>query len=329
MDTREWTWRTGGAEHETMKTVLFYRRFRGFTGGHLKVWDYFNHVRRSEAHTPEIIFSRDSTWNETNPWRGLERHVRGPDAPPRADILFIAGMDWQWLTKKRGDVSSTPVINLIQGIRHAWPNDPRYAFLGRRAIRICVSEQVGEALRGANRTRGPLFVIPNGIDRRILPKPRPLAERDLDYVIVANKQLLLGHRMKWRLDGPRRRIRLLTGQIPRPDFLRLLNRSRITVFLPNPAEGFYLPALEGMAMGTVVVCPDCVGNRSFCLPGRNCLRPEYETEAIRSAAETAGRLPPDEMESLRVNARETAARHDLMKERDAFLDILENVDQLW
>jgi glycosyltransferase involved in cell wall biosynthesis len=54
--------------------------------------------------------------------------------------------------------------------------------------------------------------------------------------------------------------------------LNWINQAKITVFLPyRDIEGFYMPALEGMALGTLVVCPDCIGNRSFCLPGYNSL----------------------------------------------------------
>ena len=70
----------------------------------------------------------------------------------------------------------------------------------------------------------------------------------------------------------------------------------MTLFLPNETEGFYLPALEGMALGTIVVCPDCVGNRSFCLPQVNAFRPAFhfddmvqETETALTMAEPGGR----------------------------------------
>ncbi|MGL5135262.1 MAG: hypothetical protein ACRC78_22250 [Planktothrix sp.] len=33
-------------------------------------------------------------------------------------------------------------------------------------------------------------------------------------------------------------------------------------------------------MGTLVICPDCIGNRSFCLPGYNCFRPDYTVESL-------------------------------------------------
>ena len=43
-----------------MKEVLFFRDFKKFQGGHLKVWDYFNHVRSSPDHVPRVRFSPGS-----------------------------------------------------------------------------------------------------------------------------------------------------------------------------------------------------------------------------------------------------------------------------
>jgi hypothetical protein len=103
----------------------------------------------------------------------------------------------------------------------------------------------------------------------------------------------------------------------------------VSVFLPHETEGFYIPALEGMALDALVVCPDCVGNRSFCLPGHNCFRPQLSTGALRRASEAAQRLAPSEVATYLANARETFARHDLMRERKDFLEILNQADQLW
>ena len=107
-----------------------------------------------------------------------------------------------------------------------------------------------------------------------------------------------------------------------------MGRARVSVLVPNPKEGFYLPALEAMAVGTVVVCPDCIGNRSFCLPGENCFRPEHDEDAIVAAAETALREEPG-LDELRGRALATAQAHDIAGERAAFLDILDDVEELW
>ena len=98
------------------------------------------------------------------------------------------------------------------------------------------------------------------------------------------------------INGSRCTSTILTRPVPRAEFLGLVNRARATVFLPHQTEGFYIPALEGMGLETIVVCPDCVGNRSFCLADRNCLLPAFSTQAIRAAAEAAGRLTPADAE---------------------------------
>ena len=103
----------------------------------------------------------------------------------------------------------------------------------------------------------------------------------------------------------------------------------MTVFLPNPSEGFYLPPIEGMASGTLVVCPEHDGERSIYDDGRNCLRPAYGLEELAAAAEAALALDEAEAEAMRERARATAEEHDLPVERQAFLDVLRDIDQLW
>jgi glycosyltransferase involved in cell wall biosynthesis len=173
---------------------------------------------------------------------------------------------------------------------------------------------------------GPVFTIPNGVS---LPDLGSLAEvRDIDALVVANKAPVFGARVAIRLNVPGRTVRLVDRQLPRADFLRLLTRARVTVFAPNPVEGFYLPALEGMALGTLVVSPDCVGNRSFCLPGVNCLRPKFAEEPVVRAAEAALALDRASAAELTDKASATASAHSLEAERQAFIEILEDVDAL-
>lgn len=318
----------GSVNGRPMRTILFYRNFRGFTGGHLKVYDYFNHVRASSGYRPRIWFSRDTIWDGSNPWLALKEQGLEAWPPVDPDLLFLAGLDWLILDPDRRDRSSIPIINLIQGAEHALPDNPRYPFLQHKAIRICVSEEVAAAIRDTRRTNGPVFVIPCGLDLGPLPSPMADADKDVDLVIAAMKQADLGRQVKRRLDRPGRRIELLTTRLSRPDFLSWVNRAKVVVVLPRRVEGFGLPALEGMALGTVVVCPDVIGNRSLCLPGENCFRPEYTLEGIVEAAESALRLPPDQRRRMVEQGRLTPGRHGLPQERQAFLEILDRADQL-
>jgi hypothetical protein len=84
-----------------------------------------------------------------------------------------------------------------------------------------------------------------------------------------------------------------------------------------------------MALGTIVVCPDCVGNRSFCLPGVNAFRPPYGFDALITATEEALALPKPKILALVTAARETAQRHSPAAERAAFLRVLANLDEIW
>jgi hypothetical protein len=136
-----------------VKQVLFHRDFRALTGGHLKVWHYFNHVRSSGTHWAHVRFTAESRWDESNPWWPLRDEVRHRTPAAAPDLLFLDGLDWKRLDPASRERSPVPVVNLIQGVRHADPALERYAFLAHRAIRICVSEEVKERAGRGHRER--------------------------------------------------------------------------------------------------------------------------------------------------------------------------------
>ena len=311
--------------------MLFYRDFKRFTGGDLKVWDYFNHVRSSERHRALVRFTADSTWDPTNPWTAAREHVIGEDEDVDFDVLFLSGIDWRGMIPiEQRDEYRRPIINLVQHVWHACPNDPlnRHRFLPHKAIRICVSPQIDKAIVATGQVRGPVFMIPNGIDLEALSSMADAPARDIDVLVAANKRPDLGRAVATRLRSEGRIVELVDQRIPRWELIRLMSRARVSVLVPNPKEGFYLPALEAMAVGTVVVCPDCIGNRSFCRPGENCFRPEHDEDAIVAAAETALQEESG-LDELRVRALATARSHDIAGERAAFLDILDGAEELW
>jgi glycosyltransferase involved in cell wall biosynthesis len=125
------------------------------------------------------------------------------------------------------------------------------------------------------------------------------------------------------------KIKVVTEFLPRNSYLELINNAKVAVLLPNRTEGFFLPALEAMALETIVICPDCIGNRRFCIDGRNCFRPNYTIEDIAAAVKKALSLDTETREQLLVNATRTRLDHSLERERDAFLLILENLEKVW
>ncbi|NJL91953.1 MAG: glycosyltransferase family 4 protein [Coleofasciculaceae cyanobacterium SM2_1_6] len=353
--------------------VLFYRNFHGFTGGHLKVWNYFNHTLASENYQPYISFTPNSVWDHTNPWQLFPQHVVEDVSNFSKDILFLAGLDWFRVPEAERGNSPVPIVNLIQGFRHADPHHPCYGFLKYPAIRICVSQEIKEAIEATGQPQGEIFVIPNGIDLEKFSQPKlnsqfptqihspsqlnsqlhqtysqsspedfavltqaptqvlSQPDRPHQVTIVAPKQPQLGRQLKeqLQLSYPHIQTQMLDYFLPRQEFIQRLKTSQITVFFPLETEGFYLPALEGMAAGTLVVCPDCVGNRSFCLDNWNCWRPEYKLSKIFQAVEQVLAASPRERQEIRDHAQLTVAKHDLIAERRAFLKILAKVEQLW
>jgi glycosyltransferase involved in cell wall biosynthesis len=310
-----------------VRLVLFHRKYRRFHGGHLKVWHYFNHVLAAPGFDACVHFDVNSAWDDSNPWTETPDRIIASIECVNPDVLFVAGRDWQrldeWGLLDRG----IPILNFIQHVRHAADWSIQSDYLDRKAIRLCVSQEVADAVEAAG-SRGPTVVIPNGVDVSIVDSHVPDA-RPVDLLIAGLKQPVLAARAAQRLAAPGRSVEVLTEHVSRDDFLDSMRRARVTLFLPNEEEGFYLPALEGMALGTIVVCPDCVGNRSFCLPGVNAFRPAFRFDDLVLDAERALTLEASAAETLRCSGIETARSHSLDAERKRFHQVLTDLDALW
>lgn len=307
------------------KTLLFYRDFQGFTGGHLKVWHYFQHSLDSRKYQPKINFSPQTQW-QNNPWQGISVQQK-VETWQTADCLFLAGTDWQTLPISQRHTFNRPIINLIQGLRHADRNEPLRKFLSHKAIRICVSEEVKSALEMTGEVNGPLFANPNGLD--ILSMPALNNKKLIKLLIVGIKQIPLAQKIKKVLLAKGIQVVLLEQILSRSLFLEQLAQADICLFLPCEVEGFYLPALEAMHLGSLVICPDCIGNRSFCLDKQTCLCPPYTELAILTAVQQALHLSQTEKQRILAAAQKISQQHCLTKEKDCFLEILDNAQQLW
>jgi hypothetical protein len=295
--------------------LLFRRSYRAFQGGHLKVADYIAHAQASALFTPCLFMSADSRMDHPFPRETLTHRWQ----PEAADALFVAGMDWAHVPP--GLEESVPVINLIQHPRHALPDDPRFPFLRRRATRICVSHAVAEAVREAACACGPVLTIPTGLDLGVIPNA---GDKSVDVLICGLKNPPLAQAVAGLLRAAGHHADVLTGPIPRDAYLAALVRARIAITLPDAAEGFYLPALEAMAAGCAVICPDALGNRAFCRNGDTCLTPAPAAQALANAA-LCLLAAPVLMRQIATAGQREARRFDLQAERAAFLSLLARI----
>ena len=322
-----------------VRTVWFYRDYQRMTGGHLKHSHYFEHVRRTPGFAPRIVFggatpAEAHARERARLWPGGEGVSAKRWAPEPRDMLFVAGLDWRYLKENGLGNLPNPRINLVQGMRHAHEGTELYGYLSERAVRVCVSREVAGALAATGRIKGPVFAIPNGVD--VAPcalgedgSPPGYESRSLDVIVAGYKRPELARALSERLNAALIGHRLLTEFMERTAFLALLAESRVAVCLPHPEEGFYLPALEGMATGAIVVTLDCMGNRGFCRHDENCLIAEAGAESLLGETCRALALPATESARMHQRARNTVTDHSLEYERARFQAILRDIDRLW
>lgn len=266
----------------------------------------------------------------SNPWYKNKR-IGSKWEPTKADILFLAGLDWDALVANdhfKKKIQATPIINLIQGLTHADPTDHKYRFLSEPAVRICVSSEVARALENTHKVNGPIFTIPNGIDLISLTTEANSFKSN-DFLIVAIKNQQMGLFIKQKLEKMSNSVVLIDKRILRQDFLKLVATASIVICLPLAREGFYLPALEAMALGCLVICPDCVGNKSFCKDGETCLVPNYDISSIVQAAIDLKMLDRTAKQEILNRASQKVLEHDLVKEREQFIKILKNINNFY
>jgi len=133
-------------------------------------------VRSSPSHTAYVRFSPESVWDATNPWTGAREWVLEEGADIDFDVLFLSGVDWRRVIPEHERPEyHRPVVNLVQHVRHGCESDPlgRHMLLRHKAIRICVSSEVEQAILATGRVRGPVFTIPDAIDLDEVVRTRP------------------------------------------------------------------------------------------------------------------------------------------------------------
>ena len=324
---------------DTARRVWFHRGIAPLSGGQVKHSHYFEHVREMPGFSPAITFSREApsefhACERRKLWPAKEDERAECWQPESGDLLFLAGTDWRYLAECGLDAYAHPRVNLIQHVRHADEDCELHVFLGERAVRVCVSFEVARAISATGRVRGPVLTIPNGMD--VAPfeaaeggSPADYEERAAPVTLLGYKRPELARALSERLHAEGIEHEIHAGLRGRSEFLALLAESQIAVCLPHAEEGFYLPALEAMASGALVVTLDCIGNRGFCHDHWNCIIAEPNSRSLLRAVERILAMNPAERGHMHCRARATAARHSLAAERKRFHAVLRYIDRLW
>ena len=309
-----------------MKSICFHRKYYGYTGGHQKVRDYLQHTAGQNDYKASLFLDNQAN-TEHDLFDAIEHvHYQQEYDPIAADIVFLAGMDWDAYLPF---LDPTQIkINLIQHVRHGDANHPLNRFLQYRAIRLCVSDAVKDAIQ--EQANGPCITVKMGhqIDGNV--HVRELSSEHIDLYILANKQPKLGETVRHWAERKGMNVVCHNYTVPKQHVLHNMKRATITLALPNKTEGFYLPGIEAMALSRVVVVPDCIANREYMQRGANAIMVNYDLTSIKKGIDDAMVLNKSTIALLsRFRGRKIANQYQLQRERHAFLQVLKNIKDLY
>ena len=317
-------------------------------GGVVKIFDYANHARSfgyepvvccPEPYKKGLPLFENERFRDLTPERGvrfidLEKVSVGPN-----DLAFVSWPTHYDIVERRMSrwTRHEQVISIVQNVRWANPSWTRgYALrlLSRPMARIMTNDVVLEAVEPYLNPTSLTEVIRIGHDSGFFARNRSEAfERPIKVGYTTWKSDV-GDRVASQLENSRTgsgfQFRAIRAPAGWEELRRLYHWADVFLATPLPEEGFYLPGLEAMAAGAVVLSPDAGGNRAYCDFGRNCLRVELDNArsyvvVLKSLASES----LDEINRLRSEGYETVKLHTLKYEKDRFGVFLERlIDRL-
>lgn len=316
-------------------------------GGVVKLLDYVEHAR-SGGYAVRVWSRRPPRRTEplldNGRFAGLREaddvtFAGGDDLGLGADDLVLISLprtfEVAYRSLPRG-ASPERVLHLVQGTRHADPAwDGGYAtrLLTRPLARISITDVVARTVAPWLDPRALHRTVPIGHDLAHFAegaddREAPAAGDDGRVLRVAYTTWKsdVGDRVAEALGGDARVDFRAVRDVATWEELRALYQwADVFLCTPLAREGLYLPGLEAMAAGAVVVTPDVGGNMAYARPGDNCVLVEHEDASSYVAALQTLLTAPDERARLRSAARAVLGDFDLGAERRGFLDVLDEV----
>ncbi len=308
-------------------------------GGVVKVFDYVNHARSlgyepvicsPEPYKPDLPLFRIPRFSSISPENGirftdLEKVAIGPH-----DLAFLSWPTHYEIAETRMSrwTHHEQVIFIVQNVRWANPNwIGGYALrlLTRPMARIMTNDVVLEAVRPYLNETSMTDVILLGNDSAFFEKQRtgglsfPLKVGYTTWKSGVGDEVA---RLLAKDAGFE--FRAIRNPVGWQELRDLYHWSDVFLATPLAEEGFYMPGLEAMASGAVVISPDAGGNRAYCEFGKNCVGVGLEdAEGYAEALKNLRSGGVGAVERLRAAGYETVGRHTLEHERVRFGEFME------
>ncbi len=221
------------------------------------------------------------------------------------------------------------VMHIVQNVRHA---NPAFAdgygirLLARPLTRIVLSHQILAAIRPLVHPRSRTELIPLGHRTEYFARSRSGGLESPVRVGYTTWKTDLGDRVAARLRGDADfEFRGIGGVVGWAQLRELYHWCDVFLSTPSPQEGHYLPGMEAMAAGAIVVTPDVGGNRAYCRFGENCVQVGYDDVDGIVVALRDIRNGTTDVAALRRAGYEELAHHSLDQERERFARLLDAV----
>ena len=310
-------------------------------GGVVKLMDYVTHaleagyqvsVRGPQAWSADLPLFRSE---RLAPLVGNPRVRFSYDEPlaVRSRDLVLVSFPDQYEDAYRSlpsGMSPERVIHLIQGVRHAnpaWRDGYPFRLLTRPVARISVNSVIGDVIEKWLDPRAMHEVIPIGhdVDFFALDRSGPLATPI--KVAYTTWKSEVGDAVAAQLAPDQFEFRAIRDTADWSELRRLYHWADVFLATTGPEEGVYLPGIEALAAGCLLVTPDVGGNMAYCRPGANCLLVGYEApdDYVRALLRIRD-MGPDSVQTMRRAGHEGLRSFSLSSERAAFHLFLE---RLW
>lgn len=291
-------------------TFSFFRNYEKYTGGHKKFYDYLIHTKAIEGVNCKLFVQ-----NDCKVMPGLfsdipEVQYQHEYNPNTCNVVFLAGMDWQYYLPHRK--SEDVIVNLVQHVRHGDKSHPLFNFLQYKALRLCVSEAVKDAI--IPYANGRCVTVPIGHEIPYLHQ-----KKKYDLYILGKKNTKFGRTIAQWAEENGLAYKLHDHLVTKDEVLMALAESKVSLVLPNPTEGFFLPGIEAMALSDRAVVPDCIANREYCTRETNATLCHYNIESVKLAVTQSLDMLNTDIHRMQKDKGETLARsYSLSAERDIY-----------
>jgi Glycosyl transferases group 1 len=311
-------------------------------GGVVKVFDYVNHalslgyepiIACPEPYKPGLPLFGIPRFSDISPQNGisfteLERVTIGPH-----DLAFLSWPTHYEILEPRLSrwTRHEQVIFIVQNVRWANPSfTGGYAvrLLSRPMARIMTNDVVLEAIKPYLNPSSISEVIRLGHDTDFFARERTGAFGSPIKVGYTTWKSGVGDQVAdlLRKSDSGFEFRAIRDPVGWDELRDLYHWADVFLATPLVEEGFYLPGLEAMAAGAVVVSPDAGGNRAYCRFGENCLPVKFEDASsyvdVLRALKT---YTVDDISQLRRSGYETARLHTLAHERERFGEFMDRL----